>query len=295
MLFSEGFSNRRRQTAASHHSVFICGLPLGLFLISIPGVAQDRDNGSAESKKDPPRIVFTLPMEFDFDHGAQNGNAVINRYLPLVVFPLGEEWQLVNLTLATIADAPGGVPGRPGNPEPAPGEQVLGLGDLTNAALLTPPTRSMNLVWGFGPAVTIPIATDDRLGSGKWSLGPAFRIAYRPGPWNLGAVVADLGSFAGDSERGDVHQLLVRGLIRRRFGDGWYFTHNPIITANWKASSGQRWLVPVGGGIGKRFELGSKSVALSIHYYANVVRPKGAPSGLFRVDIVLPIPGSPGG
>jgi hypothetical protein len=165
---------------------------------------------------------------------------------------------------------------------------------LTNAVFLTPPTWSKKLVWGFGPAVTFPIATDARLGSGKWSLGPAFRIAYRPGPWNLGAVIVNLGSVAGDSARGNVHQLLVRGLIRRQLGDGWYLTHNPIITANWNADSGQRWLIPLGGGIGKSFELGSRTVALSFHYYANVVKPQGAPDGLFRVDFVLPIPGSLG-
>ena len=167
---------------------------------------------------------------------------------------------------------------------------MFGLGDLTDAVFLTPPTRSDEFVWGFGAAITFPIATDVALGSGKWSAGPALRIAYRPGSWNLGAVVVNLGSFAGDSKRGEVHQLLVRGLVRRQLGGGWYFTYNPIITANWNASSAQRWLVPVGGGVGKRFEIGSKAFALSAHYYFNVIKPEGAPDGLVRIDVVLPIP-----
>ena len=61
---------------------------------------------------------------------------------------------------------------------------------------------------------------------------------------------------------------------------------NPIITANWNASSGQRWLAPVGGGIGKCFQLGSKPLALSFHHYVNVVKPEGAPDGLFRVELL---------
>ena len=261
-----------------------CSLTAVLFMfLSIPALAQDRD-------RDPPRREFALPIEFDFDYGADNGSAFISRYLPLVAFPLGERWRLINLTLAVVANAPGGVPGRPGNPEPAPGEQVFGLGDLTDLVFFTPPTRSSKLVWGFGPAVSVPTATDAALGSGKWSAGPAFRVAYRPGPWNLGAVVANLRSFAGDTERGDVHQLLVRGLVRRQLGGDWYFIYNPIITANWNASSGQRWLIPVGGGIGKLFEIGSKAVALSAHYYFNVIKPEGAPDGLLRIALVLPIP-----
>lgn len=241
-----------------------------------------------ESKS--PKIGFSLAVEFDFDHGASSGYAIINRYLPVIAFPIGEKWKLINLSQIIVADSPGGVPGRPGNPDPEPGGRVFGLSDFMNAVFLTPPPPSKRFVWGIGPAVVIPIATDDRLGSGKWTFGPAFRIAYRPGEWNLGAVVANLWSFAGDSNRKDVNQLLIRGLIRRRLGDGWYFTSNPIITANWNADSGQRWLLPLGAGIGKRFEFGSLPVALAVHYYYNVIKPDGAPDGLFRVDLIIPVP-----
>ena len=252
-------------------------------LINETAFAQNKENKS-------PQIVFSLPIEIDVDHGASNGYAIINRYLPLFAFPLGEKWKLINLTQIIIADAPGGVPGRPGNPEPEAGDRVFGLSDLTNAVFLTPPPPSKRFVWGFGPAVVIPIATDNRLGSGKWMFGPAFRFAYRPGEWNIGAVLANLWSFAGDSNRKDVNQLLIRGLIRRRLGDGWYFTSNPIITANWKAESGQQWLIPLGAGIGRRFEISSISVALAVHYYHHVIKPDGAPNGLFRIDFIIPVP-----
>jgi hypothetical protein len=238
----------------------------------------------------PPRRVFTLPIEMDVDSGAANGDAVIMRLMPLAAFPMGERWKIVNLTLAMVADAPGGVPGQPGNPEPGEGGRVFGLGDLTNAVFFTPPSRSTKFVWGFGPGVGLPIATDPRLGSGKWTLGPAFRFAYRPGPWNLGAVVVNLFSVAGDEERADVNQLLIRGLIRRRLKDPWYFTYNPIITANWNAPADQRWLVPLGGGIGRTFTAGGQSVALSVHAYANVIKPDGAPEWLIRITFIVPIP-----
>lgn len=121
-------------------------------------------------------------------------------------------------------------------------------------------------------------------------LGPALRIAYRPGEWNIGAIFVNLWSFAGDSNRKEVNQLLIRGLVRRRLGDGWYFTSNPIITANWNASSGQIWLIPLGGGGGRRFDLGIFPVAISAHYYYNIIKPEGAPIGLFRIDLIIPVP-----
>ncbi|MBT8379607.1 MAG: neuromedin U [Ignavibacteria bacterium] len=255
----------------------------GFLFISGTILAQDKESKS-------PKIDFSLPIEIDFDYGASNGYAIINRYLPLVAFPIGEKWKLINLTQIIIADAPGGVPGRPGNPEPGAGDRVFGLSDLTNAVILTPPPPSKRFVWGFGPALVIPIATDERLGSGKWLTGPALRIAYRPGEWNLGALIVNLWSFTGDSNRKEVNQLLIRGLIRRRLGGGWYFTSNPIITANWKAESGQKWLLPLGAGIGRRFEIGSLPVAFAVHYYHHVIKPDGAPEGLFRLDFILPVP-----
>ena len=238
----------------------------------------------------PPGREFTLPIEMDVDHGAANGDAVIFRLMPLASFPMGERWKLVNLTLAFVADAPGGVPGRPGNPEPVPGPNVFGLGDLTDAVFFTPPTRSTKFVWGFGPAVTIPTATHEQLGSGKWSAGPALRVAYRPGKWNLGAVAVYLKSFAGADDRFDVNQLMIRGLIRRRLKNRWYFTYSPIITANWDAPSDQRWVVPLGGGIGRIFTAGGQPVALSVQAFANVIKPDGAPDGVIRVDFIVPIP-----
>ena len=83
----------------------------------------------------------------------------------------------------------------------------------------------------------------------EWARGPAFRFAYRPGPWNLGAVVMNFGSYAGDSDRKDVHQLLIRGLLRRRLTPKWYFTYSPIIIANWNGSSRERWLIRISSSI----------------------------------------------
>ncbi|MGB6640409.1 MAG: hypothetical protein WBG67_06520, partial [Thermoanaerobaculia bacterium] len=109
--------------------------------------------------------VFLLPFEFDFDFGADNGDAIIGRVIPVNSIVVREDWKLVNVAMVTIADAPGGRPGVPGNPEPIPGPKVFGLGDLTDAVFYTR-TTSEGLMWGVGVAVGIPIATDDLLGSG---------------------------------------------------------------------------------------------------------------------------------
>jgi hypothetical protein len=77
-------------------------------------------------------------MEVEHDFGAANGEATFIRFLPLWSLPLGEDWRLINLDLITVAEAPGGVPGRPGNPNPTLGERAFGLSDLLHTSFLTP-------------------------------------------------------------------------------------------------------------------------------------------------------------
>ncbi len=231
---------------------------------------------------------FALPVELDADSGASNGDATILRIAPLYGLGSLKNLKIVHIDLLTIADAPGGVPGRPGNPNPEPGERVFGISDLVHASFFTPNTTG-NFSWGAGAMLSIPIATDGRLGSGKWSAGPAFRFNYQSGPWTLGAFGGQVWSFAGDGKRDDVSQLIIRGAVRRQLQNNWYFVSAPLITANWNAA-GQKWLLPLGGGFGKVFKVDSNPWALSLQGYYNVIKPDGAPNWAIRLTLVVAIP-----
>ena len=45
--------------------------------------------------------------------------------------------------------------------------------------------------------------------------------------------------------------MLNQYFITYQLGHGWYVTSSPIITADWRASSGDIWTVPFGGGVGR--------------------------------------------
>lgn len=239
-------------------------------------------------RRAPPRS-FALPFEFEHDFGATNGEATFIRFVPLYSLPLGATWRLVNLDLVTFADAPGGVPGQPGNPNPAEGERAFGLGDLIHASFLTPESTGA-LIWGAGVMLSLPTATAEVLGSGKWAAGPALRLTWRKGPWNLGAVAGQRWSFAGDRDRTDINALMVRGTFRRRLGDDWYLVSAPIVTANWDAPTSERWLIPLGGGIGTGFDVGVHRWAASLQAYWNAIRPAAAPDWSIRLQIVAAVP-----
>ena len=253
-----------------------------LMLAFQSSMAEEQARMTQELRKAPK--FFALPMELDFDSGAANGDAAILRIMPLYTFPVFDNWKLVNLNIITLADAPGlpAFPGQPGN------ENATGLSDLLHASFYTP-AKSGNFIWGVGGVLAVPTATDDALGSGKWAAGPAFRLAYSTGKWSLGTIVTQRWSFAGDSDRAEVNQLLMRGAIRRQLPNNWFFVSAPIIVANWNAP-GEKWLVPVGGGFGRTFRFNDHPWAWSIQGYGNAIKPDAAPDWVVRFAVVAAIP-----
>ena len=57
------------------------------------------------------------------------------------------------------------------------------------------------------------------------------------------------------------------------FKGGWYATTSPDITANWKATSSNRWTVPFGGGFGRIFKIGDQALNEQVQAFYNVVSP----------------------
>jgi hypothetical protein len=88
---------------------------------------------------------------------------------------------------------------------------MTGLGDISYTGFLArdESKRLLKLVGGVGPTFIFNTATDDRLGLGKWSVGPTLVVVSVPDPWVVGALVRNLWSFAGDDQRPDVNLFLV--------------------------------------------------------------------------------------
>ncbi|MCP3886418.1 MAG: hypothetical protein GY700_13280 [Propionibacteriaceae bacterium] len=148
-------------------------------------------------------------------------------------------------------------------------------------------------MWGVGPVVEIPTGGEER-GTQKWSLGPSAVLLAQPGPWTLGVLANNVWSVAGDSDRDDVNKGLIQYFVVRQLGQGWYVNSAPIITVNWQAAEGQRWIVPFGLGAGKLVFAGKLPINTQVGAFYNVVKPDVGPDWQFRVQVqvLLPTPGS---
>jgi hypothetical protein len=113
---------------------------------------------------------------------------------------------------------------------------------------------------------------------------------YSKGPWVAGALLNNVWSFAGDSDRGAVSAFLMQPFINYNLPNGWYLVTSPIVTANWRAASGNQWILPVGGGVGRVFRVGSQPINASLQAYANVVKPDNLGDVTIRAQIQFLFP-----
>ena len=140
--------------------------------------------------------------EFTFGLGTKDEFGYSLLIKPSIPIVLNGDWSLINRTLLPVYDLPSQRPGQ---------SRTVGLGDIQHSILLSP-SFTGNLVWGLGPTVSFPSATDDQLGSGKWAVGPAAIIVATPRRSVFGVLLENLWSVGGDPTKPDVNLLLMRFL-----------------------------------------------------------------------------------
>ena len=171
-------------------------------------------------------------------------------------------------------------------------DRVFGIGDIQFSAFFSPKKVTGGWVWGVGPIAQLDTATNNRLGQGAWGLGPTAVALHLGKTWVYGALINNVWSVSKDEGRGSVNQMLLQPFINYNFPDspGRYLTFAPIITADWEADSGQRWVVPLGLGIGQIMRFGKQPVNLQASAYYNVEKPDNAASWQLRLQIQFLFP-----
>lgn len=238
--------------------------------------------------QNPVGSLISVPFQNNFDFGAPNGTAYILNIQPVIPFTIGEV-NLINRVIVPVAYVPGFIQGLPGIPEGTKGDGAFGLGDINYTPFLSS-AKPGKVIWGVGPSISFDSATDDLLGTGKWSAGPSAVVLIQPKPWTLGVLGRQLWSFAGDSDRSDVNQFLLEPFVNYNLEEGWFLISDMIITANWDARSSQRWTVPIGGGLGKLLKIGNQPINTRLEAYWNAARPDSAPDWALRFTFAFLFP-----
>lgn len=260
---------------------------LGMTLCT-QAMAQESDAAAEMARKlqNPLANIKALMTDnsIGFDTGTTDGTSFGFQFQPVYAIDMPDR----GFTLIPRAVIPllGLEPGTKIPPIGAPTQsdsRAWGLGDSIIQTFFAPYVDSA-WKWGVGPQVSIPTATDSALEGPGWGLGVAGVVT--------GAITPEI-SFAGIvgnhwGNGGKFNTMTIQPMVFYNFPNnpGAVLGYNATISADWEASSGNRWTVPLGLTYGKTFDIGGgNGLDISIGPYWNVIRPDGAPSWTLRFGV----------
>lgn len=232
-----------------------------------PAVAQDVSD-LAKATQNPVGDLTVLANEFKFmgGGGLTNGQSILNfNFEPVIPLPLGQNWNVIARTIVPYLSIPG--------PQLT---RVTGIGDVKEQLFFSP-SHPGALLWGVGPVLSFPTATNAAATTGSWAAGPSAVVLKFIGPVVLGTLAFNVWTFAdNDHVKPELNGLSVQPFFELNLPDGWAVGSSPSISANWDSPKGEKWTVPLGLGISKVTFVGPLPMLLGIDYYNNVKRPTTA-------------------
>ena len=171
----------------------------------------------AKATQNPVASLISVPLQniSDFNIGSfdRDRNTII-QVQPVIPIPLSENWNLITRTIGALVFQPNIAQSNQG---------TFGLNDI-NPSFFLSPARPGKIIWGAGPTFLIPTATDNVLGTGKFSIGPSVVALVQPRKWTLGVLVSNLFSVAGPSNRANVNAFTLQYFINYNLKKGYYLT-----------------------------------------------------------------------
>ena len=236
----------------------------------------------AKASQNPVADLISFPLQNNTAFGIgpyERAQNVLN-IQPVIPLHITKDWNVITRTIWPQIFQP--------NPS-QPTQGWTGFGDL-NPTFFLSPAKPSKVIWAVGPTFVLPTATAAQLGQGKFSLGPGVVLLSTPGHWVLGVLINNVWSVAGPHERAVVNQFLLQYFINYNMKKGWFLVTAPVNTANWRASSGNVWDVPIGGGVGRIMKLGFQPVSIQTQFFGNAVHPAGASPWGMRLEIAFLFP-----
>jgi len=146
-----------------------------------PAAATNSD-ALRKAAQNPVANLISVPVQNNNNFGIGPDGRVqdVMNFQPVIPLHLSKNWILISRIITPIIYQP--TVNQPVN------QGAYGFGDLSPSFFLSP-AKPGKLIWGVGPALVLPTATNPVLGQGKWSAGPSVVVLAQPGKWTLGALV----------------------------------------------------------------------------------------------------------
>jgi hypothetical protein len=248
-----------------------------LLAFSLPALADDAD--LAQKLANPVADLISVPVQsnYDFGIGPGDGTKWTTNIQPVIPFDISRDWNVISRTILPVIDQQGITPGGTAD--------ASGLGDTLQSFFFSP--QSSTPIWGIGPAILIPTATDDLLGGQQWSAGPTAVVLKQDGPWTYGALANHLWNFAGDDDSGDVNVTFFQPFVSYITPTKTTFTLNAESSYDW---SNEQWNLPLNFVVSQLLKIGEQPLQIfaGARYYLET--PEGGPDWGLRLGVTFLFP-----
>ena len=163
----------------------------------------------ARELSNPVGALISVPLQFNYDRGmgpAEDGQRYLLNIQPVVPFSLTPELNLISRIIIPVIDQKDAVPGG--------GSQSLARRHRAEPVFLAGETDRRRPHLRRVPGLSVPpTATDKRLGTEQWAIGPTGVVLRQDGPWTFGVLANHLWSVAGESNRASVNATFVQPFV----------------------------------------------------------------------------------
>lgn len=233
-------------------------------------MATETEAEIAKKLNNPIAALISVPFQFNYDKDlgpTEDGERYLLNIQPVIPVHINAEWNVISRTILPVIkleDVP-------------PGNDTDGIGDVTQSFFVSPTALVDGWTWGVGPALSLRTATDDLLGTEKWSAGPTAVALKQEHGWTYGALVNHLWSYAGNGEDTDVDATFLQPFLVYTTATFTSFGANTESTYDWQ---GNDWSVPVNIFVTQVFKIGKQPMSLQLgaRYWANAPE-NGGPEG----------------
>lgn len=254
--------------------------PIILALIVTATSLSAQEEDLAKKLANPISDLISVPIQsnYDFGIGAGDGTRWATNIQPVIPFDLNENWNLITRTILPIID-------QEGFAAAGDGLDASGLGDVVQSFFFSP--KASSPIWGVGPVLLIPTATDSLLGSEKFGIGPTAVVLKQDGPWTYGALANHIWDVAGDDGRNSINATFLQPFISYITPTKTTFSLNAESTYDWQAN---QWTVPLNFVVSQLMKIGDQPVQAFVgaRYYAE--KPANGPEWGLRMGLTFLFP-----
>lgn len=253
-----------------------------VLLLGQVAVAADSASEIAKKLNNPIASLISVPMQFNYDENigiGDGGERSVLNIQPVIPISLNENWNVISRTILPLIDQ---------NDVP-PGTDESGVGDVFQSVFFSPkaPTAG-GWIWGAGPALLLPTASEDVLGAEKWAAGPTAVVLKQVNGWTYGALTNHVWSFAGEDDRADISTTFLQPFLAYTTATYTTLGANTESSYDWKR---EEWSVPLNLNATQVFKVGEQPMSLQLgaRYWADA--PDSGPEGWgWRMTYTLVFP-----